>query len=83
MRLGPLWPPGSHALATAAAEAISSMVVESRRTFSCFVGPADVLAGRYRAAALPVRLGADGAIRMELPELDPRNRVVLDSALGA
>lgn len=80
-RLAPLWPPGPHALATAAADAVASMASESRRTFSCFVGPADARERRYRAVALPVRLGLDGATRMELPELGPRARVALDSAL--
>src|SRR5262249_5942617 len=60
-RLGALWPPGPYALATAAADAVSSMVEESRRTFSCFVAPADVVDGRYRAVALPVTLGPTGA----------------------
>jgi malate/lactate dehydrogenase len=80
-RLAPLWPPGPHALATAAAEAVSSLVGDSRRTFSCFVGPAEAGERRYRAAVLPVRLGPDGATRMEIPELDARTQVALESAM--
>jgi malate dehydrogenase len=80
-RLAPLWPPGPHALATAAAEAVSSLAGDSRRTFSCFVGPTEAGERRYRAAALPVRLGPDGATRMELPELDARTQVALDTAM--
>ena len=80
-RLAALWPPGPTALAAAAAEAVASMVSESRRTFSCFVTPSEIVEGRYRAAALPVRLGPDGARRIELPELDPRARVALDTAM--
>jgi malate dehydrogenase len=80
-RLGALWPPGPYALATAAADAVSSMVEESRRTFSCFVAPSDVVDGRYRAVALPVRLEPSGARRIDLPELDPRARVALDTAM--
>jgi lactate/malate dehydrogenase, NAD binding domain len=80
-RLAPLWPPGPHALATAAAEAVSSLVGESRRTLSCFVAPSETGERRYRAAALPVKLGPDGATRMELPELGPRARVALDTAM--
>jgi malate dehydrogenase len=83
MRLGALWPPGPYALATAAAETLSSMTRESRRTFSCFVAPTGTGDRRYRAAALPVRLGPDGAVRVELPELDARARVALDTALGS
>ena len=81
-RLAALWPPGPNALAAAAAEAVSSVFSESRRTFSCFVAPSEVGEGRYRAAALPIRLGPDGAARIELPELDPRTRVILNTALG-
>jgi len=80
-RLAALWPPGPYALAIAAADAISSMVEESRRTFSCYVAPSDVVEGRYRAVALPVRLGPSGAHRIDLPELDPRARVALDTAM--
>jgi malate dehydrogenase len=80
-RLVPLWPPGPYALATAAAEAVSSMVEQSRRTFSCFVAPTDIVERRYRAVALPVRFGLTGASRIDLPELDPRARVALDTAM--
>jgi len=81
-RLRALWPPGPHALATATAEAVSSLVGESRRIFSCFVTPRGIVERRYRAVALPVRLGPEGAQEVDLPELDPRDRVILDSALG-
>jgi malate dehydrogenase len=80
-RLGALWPPGPYALADAAADAVSSMVEESRRTFSCFVAPSNVIENRYRAIALPVRLVPTGARRIALPELDPRARVALDTAM--
>jgi malate dehydrogenase len=83
MRLGALWPPGPYALATAAAEAVSSIASDSRRSVSCFVAPAGTAERRLRAAALPVRLGPEGATRLELPELDPRARVALDTALRA
>jgi malate/lactate dehydrogenase len=81
-RLEPLWPPGPFALATAAAEAVATIVSDSRRTFSCFVAPTDLRERRHRAAALPVRLGPNGVARMELPELDPRAQVILDNAFG-
>ena len=80
-RLTPLWPPGDYALATAAAEAIASMVTESRRTLSCFVAPTNVNEHTLRAAALPVRLGMAGVARVALPELDPRTRVALQTAM--
>src|SRR5262249_28076862 len=75
MRIAALWPPGPHALATAAAEAVASIARQSRRTFSCFVVPAGVNQRQYRAVALPVRLGPEGAAPIELPALDPRAQV--------
>jgi hypothetical protein len=80
-RLELLWPPGPHALATAAVETISSIASQSHRTFSCFVTADEGGRRRFRAAALPVRLGANGITRMELPELDPRARVALETAM--
>jgi malate dehydrogenase len=80
-RLAPLWPPGPYALASAAAEAIASAFAESRRAFSCFVMPAGAGERRSRAVALPVRLGLDGAMLLDVPELDPRAQVILDTAL--
>src|SRR5262245_3785678 len=57
-RLAHLWPPGPYALATAAAEAVVSIVTESRRTFSAFVSPSvDSVGGGGRAVAWPVKLG--------------------------
>src|SRR5262245_23603350 len=73
-RLALLWPPGPYALATAAAATVSSMACESRRTSSCFIAPPGIGARQSRTGALPVRLGPDGAVRVELPELDARAR---------
>jgi malate/lactate dehydrogenase len=80
-RVGPLWPPGPYALATAAAEAITAIAGRSRRRLSCFVAPNDANGRRARAAALPARLGSDGVEKVELPALDARARVALDNAM--
>ena len=80
-RLVLLWPPGPHALATAAAEAVASLAGGSPRTFSCFVAPVDGAEYRQRVAALPVRLGPEGTTRVALPELDARARVALETAI--
>jgi malate dehydrogenase len=80
-KVGPLWPPGPYALATAAAEAIAAIVGRSRRTLSCFVAPNDASGRRARAAALPARLGSEGVEKVELPALDARARVALDNAM--
>ena len=80
-RLALLWPPGPHALATAAAEMVASIANGSPRTFSCFVAPVDEGQWRQRVAALPVRLGPEGTTRVALPELDARARVALETAI--
>ncbi len=80
-RVGPLWPPGPHALATAAAEAIAGLVGRSHRTLSCFVAPDDSNGRKARAVALPVHLSPDGIQATELPPLAVQARVALDKAM--
>ena len=80
-RLPALWPPGPYALAAAATQVVESIAGRSRQLSVCFVAP-DVSAGtRARTAALPVRLGPAGIVEVVLPELNARDRVLLDSAL--
>lgn len=76
-----LWPPGPYALATAAAEAVACMAGHSRRALSCFVAPIDSAGKRTRTAALPVRLGPEGVVRVEIPTLSVAARVALDNAM--
>ena len=80
-RVAPLWPPGPHALASAAAKAIDIMVGQSRRMMTCFVAPDDSAGRRMRAAALPARLGPAGIAAAEVPELNVHDRVALESAI--
>ena len=80
-RVGPLWPPGPHALASAAAAAAEVVLGRSRQTLSLFVAPDDTNGRRARSAALPVKLSAGGIERIELPELNPRDRVALENAV--
>jgi hypothetical protein len=47
----------------------------------CFVGPDDSLGRRERAAALPVRLGAEGIREVLRPDLSAAERVALDNAV--
>ncbi len=76
-----LWPPGHYTLANAAAEAIASISERSRRQLSCFVAPDDSSGKRTRAVALPVRLGAEGIVMVEMPALSVNARVALDNAM--
>lgn len=80
-RVAPLWPPGPYALANAAAEAIACISGRSRRIVSCFVAPDDSAGRRTRAAALPVRLGLEGIVKVEVPALSANARVALDNAM--
>lgn len=79
-KVAPLWPPGPYALATAAGEAIAAIAGRSRRTLSCFVAGGDG-GQNARAAALPVRLGPGGILKVETPVLNASARVVLDNAM--
>jgi malate dehydrogenase len=80
-RVAPLWPPGSYALATAAAQAIACALGRSRRTISCFVAADETLGHRTRTAALPVRWESRGVMRVELPPLNVHAQVALDNAM--
>lgn len=78
---GPLWPPGPHALAHAATEAIAAMTGVSRRTVTCFVAPDDSSGRRTRCAAMPARLALTGITSIELPTLGVATQVALDNAV--
>jgi malate/lactate dehydrogenase len=79
--IAPLWPPGPHVLAHAAAEAIAAVCGVSRRAISCFVAPDDSSGRRHRCVALPVRLGRAGLHTVEQPTLNVAARVALDNAM--
>jgi malate dehydrogenase len=80
-RVRRLWPPGPLALAAAAMKAIEAMCGRSRALVSCFVTPEEGRGVTMRAAALPVRLGAAGVARIELPALTVHDQVLLDNAM--
>jgi malate dehydrogenase len=80
-RVGPLWPPGPRALASAAAKAVGGVLGRSRQLTVAFVAPDDTGGRRHRAAALPVRLGSEGIVRVELPSLSVHDQVALDNAM--
>jgi malate dehydrogenase len=82
-RIRALWPPGSHALAAAAVQAIQSMTGKSRSLATCFVAPETAAGTRTRTAALPVRLGPLGVRDVVEPVLSAGERVALESALDS
>ena len=80
-QVGPLWPPGPHALAHAATEAVSAICGISRRAISCFIAPDDALGQMARVVALPVRLNERGLAAGVTPELDGVAKTALDNAM--
>lgn len=75
------WPPGSYALGSAAAAAVTAILGSARREITCFVGR-DGTGGRPLVAAFPVRLGPSGVAGVHEPVLSPRERVEFESALS-
>jgi malate dehydrogenase len=81
-RVGPLWPPGPIALASAAAKAILAIVGRSRQSVCVFLAPDHSSGRRARTAAQPVRLGADGVALVESVTLSTHDQVALENATG-
>jgi malate/lactate dehydrogenase len=81
LKVPALWPPGPYALAYAAARAVEAIAGKSRQTIAAFVAPDDSAGRKARAAALPVRLGPSGIVSVELPRLNARDRVALETAM--
>ena len=81
-RLDHLWPPGPHALASAAARVVEALASGgSRRVYTCFV--ADGSRRPVSASAVSVTLNAGGVGESVAPTLSPSERVQLDNALEA
>ncbi|HUR35298.1 MAG TPA: hypothetical protein VM032_15950 [Vicinamibacterales bacterium] len=80
-QVAPLWPPGPHALAHAAAEFIAAVCGISRRAVSGFVAPDDSTGRRTRSVARPMRLGLMGITRIEEPTLSVAAQLALDNAM--
>ena len=78
-----LWPPGPYTLGVAAARAAEAVVTSSRRTFSVATMLGGEFGVRNRIGALPVRLSTRGIAEVRVPDLNTRERVQLETALGA
>ena len=81
LKINALWPPGPQALAAAVAKVVDVVSGRSRRPITCFIAPDDQTGVRSRAAALPVRLSAEGIIEVVKPELNAAERVALENAM--
>ncbi len=82
-RAAKLWPPGPFTLGTAAARAAEAIAASSRRTFSALTLLGGEFGVRNRIGALPILLSSQGIAEVRVPSLSTRERVQLESALGA
>ncbi|HEV3141048.1 MAG TPA: hypothetical protein VGY57_11055, partial [Vicinamibacterales bacterium] len=80
-RIRALWPPGPHALAAAAVQAIAAIDGRSRQLVTAFVASDRAMGSRVRTAALPVRLAAGGVVEVAMPSLSAVEQNALDNAM--
>jgi malate dehydrogenase len=74
-RLPRLWPPGAYSLASAAARAVRAIACGSRGELTVSVALDGEMKMRNVVAAMPVRLGPQGVVRIIEPDLSPQERV--------
>lgn len=82
-RAARLWPPGPFALGQAAARVTEGLVRHSRRAFSVLIVLGGEFGVRGRVGAIPVNLSPSGIAETRVPTLNTRERVRLETALGA
>jgi malate dehydrogenase len=82
MRAARLWPPGPHALGTAAARVAEAIVTSSRQSVSVLTVLGGEFGIRGRVGVLPVHLSPRGIAHVRMPSLTTRERVQLETALG-
>jgi malate/lactate dehydrogenase len=82
-RAARLWPPGPFALGLAAARVTEALVHNSRRAFSVLMVLGGEFGVRGRVGAMPVNLSPMGIANTRVPTLNTRERVRLETALGA
>ena len=82
-RVARLWPPGPFALGAAAARVTEAIIGSSRRGFCVLT----VLDGEFgvkgRVGTLPAVLSTSGIVQTRVPTLNTRERVRVETALGA
>ncbi len=82
-RVKALWPPGPYALGTAAADVVNALLSSSRRFFSVMTQLQGEFGVSRRPGIVSARLGTGGIQQIRQPELTTRERVLVESALGA
>jgi malate dehydrogenase len=81
-RAAKLWPPGPYTLAAAAATIVHAILSSSRQSFSVLTQLGGEFGVRNRVGAVPARFSPRGIAETRTPELTPRERVQLQTALG-
>jgi malate dehydrogenase len=81
-RAARLWPPGPYALGSAAAEVAAGILSGSRRWFSVLTQLGGEFGVKGRRGVLPARLGPRGILETRTPDLDTRQQIQLQVALG-
>jgi malate dehydrogenase len=82
-RAAKLWPPGPYALGAAAARIVEAIISSSRRTMTVLAVLTGEFGIRNRVGALPVLLSPNGVAQVRVPTLNTRDRVLVETALGA
>jgi malate/lactate dehydrogenase len=82
-RVARIWPPGPFGLGTAAARAAESVLAGSRRTLCVLTWLTGEYGVRNRPGTVQARLAPTGIAEIRAPELTVRERVRLQTALGA
>lgn len=82
-RVARLWPPGPQALGAAAARVVEAIATSSLRAQNVLTVLDGEFGVRGRTGVLPCRLGPTGIVEVRLPSLNGRERVHLETALGA
>jgi malate dehydrogenase len=77
-----LWPPGPFASGCAAAVVTEALLSSGLRSYSVLTQLDGEFGVRNRPGILPARLGPPGIVQIRVPELNTRERVQLQTALG-
>ncbi|MBI2222494.1 MAG: hypothetical protein HYU53_14960 [Acidobacteria bacterium] len=78
-RLPRLWPPAPYALGSTAAQAVGAILRGARRELTTLVALDGEMKMRGVVAALPVRLGPQGVVRIVEPALSVQERVKFEN----
>ena len=78
-----LWPPGPYALGLAAADAVEAIVTTSRRALSVLTVLDGEFGVRNRVGSMPALLDGAASRAVRVPSLNTRERVQVETALGA